>query len=87
MTYAIVLRSAAKRTLDHRLPRSVAPAIVEFIYGPLAENPQRVGKPLLEPHAGRYAARRGDYRILYEIYETEVVVEVVKIAHRRDAYR
>jgi mRNA-degrading endonuclease RelE of RelBE toxin-antitoxin system len=37
--------------------------------------------------AGRYATRRGDYRILYETYETEVVVEVVKIAHRRDVYR
>lgn len=35
----------------------------------------------------RYRARQGRYRILYEIHDAEVVVVVVKIAHRKEAYR
>ncbi len=35
----------------------------------------------------RYRIRQGDYRILYEILDLEVVVEVVKVGHRREVYR
>lgn len=35
----------------------------------------------------RYRLRQGDYRILYTVSDAEVVVEVVKIAHRREVYR
>jgi mRNA interferase RelE/StbE len=35
----------------------------------------------------RYRLRQGSYRILYTISDADIVVEVVKIAHRRDAYR
>jgi len=35
----------------------------------------------------RYRIRQGSYRILYEIADACLIVTVVKIAHRRDAYR
>ena len=35
----------------------------------------------------RYRIRQGNYRILYEILDAEVIVEVVKIGHRREVYR
>lgn len=35
----------------------------------------------------RYRIRQGDYRILYEILDTEGVLLVVKVGHRRDVYR
>ena len=35
----------------------------------------------------RYRVRQGDYRILYSIEDAALVVEVVKVAHRRDVYR
>lgn len=35
----------------------------------------------------RYRVRLGAYRILYEIHDTELVIVVVKVAHRREAYR
>jgi mRNA interferase RelE/StbE len=34
-----------------------------------------------------YSARRGDYRVIYRIVEDAVLIEVVSMAHRRDAYR
>ena len=60
---------------------------IEFISGPLAEQPSRVGKPLEGALAGRFGARRGEYRIVYTIEDEIVTVTVVCVAHRRYAYR
>ncbi|WP_026818181.1 type II toxin-antitoxin system RelE family toxin [Arthrobacter castelli] len=60
---------------------------VEFIFGPLAENPPRVGKPLRAELAGLRSARPGDYRIVYAIVEDEHWLEVVHIDRRSDIYR
>lgn len=76
----------ARRSLG-RLPEKVATAAVEFVYGSLAENPMRVGKPLHLHLAGLHSARRGDYRVVYRIDESERRVEILAIEHRSDAYR
>lgn len=87
MTYDVLLSGSAKRALTHDLPHSVAVACFEFIFGPLAENPYRVGRRLRAPLDPLFAARRGEFRVVYEIRESQVVVEVVTIRHRRDVYR
>ncbi|CAJ1495024.1 type II toxin-antitoxin system RelE/ParE family toxin [[Mycobacterium] kokjensenii] len=87
MTYRIELSGAAKRALTTGLPEAVAAACWEFICGPLAEEPRRVGKPLRDQLAGRYSARRGEFRVIYRIIDDRVVVGVIHIVHRRDAYR
>jgi mRNA interferase RelE/StbE len=87
VTYRIELTAAAKRALTDLLPEAVAVACWEFIRGPLAENPQRVGKPLRGQLEGRYSARRGEFRVIYQIFDLRVVVRVIHIAHRRDVYR
>jgi mRNA-degrading endonuclease RelE of RelBE toxin-antitoxin system len=76
----------AARQLAENLPESVAAAAVEFVTGPLLTNPRRVGKPLRAPLDGKWSARRGQYRVIYEINEKSEVVTVLVIAHRRDAY-
>lgn len=86
MTYRVRLRPAAQRALQ-AMPEKVATACWEFIHGPLAENPYRVGKPLLEPLAPQYSARRGEYRVLYLIDSGEVIVTITSVTHRADAYR
>ena len=35
----------------------------------------------------RYRVRQGVYRIIYEIQETELIIMVVKVAHRSTAYK
>lgn len=87
MNYRITWSRSARRALHQDLPESVAVACLEFILGPLSANPQRVGKPLRGELAGLHAARRGEFRVIYRIQDDTVVVHVVTISHRRDAYR
>jgi mRNA interferase RelE/StbE len=77
---------SAERSLA-RLPEKVAPAIVEFMVGPLLENPHRVGKPLARELAGYPAAKRAAYRIVFRIVDETSRVEVVRIDHRSHVYR
>lgn len=46
-----------------------------------------IGKKLLGELASFRSLRVGEYRILYIIIEKRVLVQVVKIAHRREVYR
>lgn len=87
MTYRVELTAAAKRALTDELPEAVAVACWEFIRGPLADNPCLVGKPLRGQLEGRYSARRGEFRVIYQVFDDRVVVRVVHIVHRRDVYR
>lgn len=65
----------------------MATACVEFIFGPLADNPQRVGKPLRGGLGGLRSARRGDYRVIHGVVEDACTVEVVHIDRRSYVYR
>jgi mRNA interferase RelE/StbE len=84
--FTIAWAAPARRSLT-RLPEKAAAAVVEFLYGSLAANPYRVGKPLRLELAGLYSARRGDYRIIYRVEAGQRRVEVLGIEHRSDAYR
>lgn len=86
MTYRIELTPAARRALTHTLPEAVAAACANFLHDVLAQDPHRVGKALRDELAGRYSARRGEFRVIYEIHDERIVVRVVTIRHRRDAY-
>jgi mRNA-degrading endonuclease RelE of RelBE toxin-antitoxin system len=85
--YDVRFQTAARRSIAERLPEAVAAAVIEFCSGPLAENPHRVGKPLFGPLAQCHGARRGSYRVVYQIDDEARVVEVLQVAHRADVYR
>ena len=87
MAYELVLTPPAVRAIQESLPEQVAAAVVEFLAGTLIYNPHRVGKSLKGDLEGVHSARRGTYRVLYRINERDHEVVVVRIDHRRDAYR
>ena len=87
VVYDVRFTRSAKRALTHELPEKVATAAFEFILGALRQNPTRVGKQLGEPLFPLYSARRGEYRVLYRVLDAQVIIEVVTIVHRRDAYK
>ena len=70
-----------------QLPEKVRVAALETIFGPIAENPHRSGKPLVGELAGLFSARRGDYRIIYEVLDTDRVVLIHRVQHRGEVYR
>jgi len=84
--FAIAWTGPARRALT-RLPEKVATAVVEFLYGSVADNPHRVGKPLKLGLGGLHSARRGDYRVIYRIDDKQRRVTVLAIEHRSDIYR
>ncbi|HUF85646.1 MAG TPA: type II toxin-antitoxin system RelE/ParE family toxin [Acidimicrobiia bacterium] len=84
--WSLQIAPSAERALG-RLPERVAVAIVEFLVGPLLDEPERVGKPLQRELSGYRSARRGAYRIVYRLVDEESVVRVVRIEHRADVYR
>ena len=86
-SYELVVSRSAASAIGESLPEAVSAAVVEFITGALLDNPQRVGRALRNELAGIHSARRGTYRVLYRIDETERTVTVLRIDHRSDVYR
>lgn len=84
--YRLLVAPSAERALG-RLPHRAAAAVVEFMVGPLVEAPDRVGHPLRRELSGLFAARRGPYRVVYEIDDEDRAVMVLRIDHRSDVYR
>jgi mRNA interferase RelE/StbE len=84
--YEIHWAGPARRALG-RLPELVASAAVGFVHGALADNPNRVGRPLRLELEGRHSAHRGDYRVVHRIDERRRRVVILAIGHRADIYR
>lgn len=85
-SYTLRVTGPAERQLN-RLPQGTAAAIVEYMLGALLDNPQRLGGELRRELAGLRSARRGAYRIIHEIDDTERLVIVYRIEHRATVYR
>jgi mRNA interferase RelE/StbE len=82
----LVVAPAAERSLA-RLPEKAAAAVVEFILGPLLQHPSRVGHQLRGELEGLWSARRGPYRVVYQMDERRKELRVLRIDHRADVYR
>jgi mRNA interferase RelE/StbE len=76
-------RSAVKEL--ERVPTKDRHRIVTRI-GALADNPRPAGAEKLSGD-DKYRIRQGDYRILYEIVDTALIVTVVRVGNRREVYR
>ena len=84
VSYSVRIKKSAAKELA-RLPRDVKERLIEAI-DKLGEEP--LTGVLLK--GGLYGLRRlrvGHYRIVYEVLEGELIVLVVRVAHRRNAYR
>ncbi len=67
------------------IPRQSVLRILDKIEG-LRDDPRPVGCEKLSGQE-RYRIRQGCYRIVYSVFDDEIVVEIVKVGHRKDVYR
>ena len=85
MSYSInYVPSAAKalRNLDHPTARRLVASIKE-----LSDEPRPPGCIQLKGGSGELRIRVGDYRVIYEVIDDELVVLVLHLGHRREVYR
>ena len=82
--YRIALRKSVVRDM-RRIPNPDLRRILATIDS-LSEDPRPAGSEKLSGQE-RYRVREGDYRVIYEIKDEEVLVVVVKVGHRKDVYR
>ena len=85
MAYRLRFTPAVSKQIS-KLDRPVAARIKRYLENLDLANPRSSGKPLAGS-AGLWRYRVGDYRILATISDQEVLVLVVAISHRRQAYR
>ncbi len=85
LVYRIEFARAAKRQFD-KLPRDVQERLRPHVDG-LATDPRPHGYKKLTGETDLYRIRIGDYRLIYQIREGQLLVLVVKVGHRRDVYR
>ena len=83
-SYSLHIRRSAAKEIS-ALPAKDRRRVVARI-ALLATDPRPVGSEKLSGEE-KYRVRQGDYRILYEIIDADLIVTVVKVGNRRDVYR
>lgn len=83
-SYSVLLTRSAAKELESVPPKDRKRIVTKI--GALANHPRPAGVEKLSGEE-KYRIRQGDYRILYEILDKELVVTVVRIGNRREVYR
>ncbi|GAB2486648.1 type II toxin-antitoxin system RelE/ParE family toxin [Algoriphagus taiwanensis] len=81
--YRVFLSRRAKKDLD-KLDNLKAKPILSAIAN-LSEEPRPSGCKKLKGRDG-YRIRVGDYRIIYEIFDSDLIVDIIALGHRKDIY-
>ncbi|HEV7185719.1 MAG: type II toxin-antitoxin system RelE/ParE family toxin [Actinomycetales bacterium] len=84
MTYLIDFTTAAARQV-RKLPRPARERVLQLVER-LAEDPRPHGARKLVGEETAWRIRAGDYRIIYDVYDDELTITVVRAGHRRDVY-
>ena len=87
MRYSVVYTKQAEKAL-RKLDKQTQAIIYGWIGKNLVgcENPRQHGKGLTANRSGQWRYRVGDYRILAEIRDNEILILVLNIGHRSDIY-
>ncbi|MFZ2726076.1 MAG: type II toxin-antitoxin system RelE/ParE family toxin [Methylococcaceae bacterium] len=83
--YKIEFKASAKKQLL-QLPKPIINKVSALI-DILATNPHPIGHKKLVGSDSTYRIRCGDYRIIYSVFEQRLIINIVKIGHRKDVYK
>lgn len=85
MAYSVSYTPSAAKTLK-KMDRTAALQIIGAIEK-LRSDPRPAGHIQLKGGSGELRVRTGDYRVIYEVNEGELVILVLKVGYRREVYR
>ena len=87
MNYKLVFTDRAKKQLK-KLDKHTAALIIGWLEKNIenCDNPRIHGKGLVENKSGQWKYRIGDYRVICEIQDEEIIVLVLEVGHRREIY-
>lgn len=83
--YTIEYKKSVEKEL-RKLPANQLESVVTKIQG-LATSPHPTGSVKLRGSSDLFRIRHADYRIVYQIIDTRLIVLIVKVGHRREVYR
>ena len=83
--YKLVFNRSAEKDLD-KIPTAYYQIISEHLFS-LEKDPFQNGVKKLQGHENLYRLRVGIYRIIYSIEKKKLIVTVIKISHRSEAYK
>lgn len=82
--YKIVITRQAEKQLD-KIDTTQVRQVLDAIQS-LENDPRTHGCKKLKGREG-YRIRAGMYRIIYDIFDSVLMIEVIAIGHRKDIYR
>lgn len=87
MQYKVIFTERVKKQLK-KLDKHIAALIIGWLEKNIqnCENPRLHGKGLVENKSGQWRYRIGDYRVICEIQDKEIIVLVLEVGHRREIY-
>jgi len=83
--YSVLITNTAEKQLK-KFPGDVQRKISAIIIS-LSIEPRPYGSKKLSGSSSTHRVRTGNYRIIYDIYDKEIIVSVLKIGHRKDIYK
>ena len=85
MAFTVIYHSDVVKNDIPRLPKTMKNRIRTAIENRLVTEPASYGKPLRHSLQSLWSLRVGDYRVIYQINNDEVII--LKIGHRRNVYK
>ena len=87
MQYKVIFTERAKKQLK-KLDKHIAALIIGWLEKNIqnCENPRLHGKGVVENKSGQWRYRIGDYRVICEIQDKEIIVLVLEVGHRIEIY-
>jgi mRNA interferase RelE/StbE len=84
-SYKIEWKRSARKELES-LPQQIVARLFEAITD-LANNPYPSGVRKLAGSEQAYRIRVGDYRVIYSIHNAQLIIEIIRVKHRKDVYK
>jgi mRNA interferase RelE/StbE len=84
-SYKIVWKSSAQKELE-KLPKAIISKVIKAVEQ-LSDTPYPQGVRKMVGVDQTFRLRIGDYRVVYNVFDNVLTIEIIRVKHRKDVYR